>query len=301
MKSFGPVILMLVAIGFAGTSCGKKTTMPVTRVSIAGSIRDGTSGVSGIQVEVHGTEYRETETGADGSYRFDDLPAGIYTIQTAGLSSYSISPAGRIVDLPSGNASGMDFRATPAARTFTLTGDTRLASDELTLTLGGDGTGTVHASFFGTYVFRHLIIGDYTITPSHPRFRFDPPSRSITGHISFSHPETGKGTLGSVTLAGVGWDTQDARPFFEITDPPVDGVGTIRARRRGEVAAGMLAAYDNMWETGGTVLVELETALGTSTIQIRLGPNPTISTASSTFLMAETLTPLHGNDFVLLP
>jgi hypothetical protein len=103
-----------------------------------------------------------------------------------------------------------------------------------------------------------------------------------------------------VTIASVTHDAQDASAFFQITSPPVDGVGTIRARRISEIPGPSITAYNAMWSAGGTVVVLIDTAFGTYSIQIHLGPYPTIIVSSSTFVVTQGLTPLNGNDFTAI-
>jgi hypothetical protein len=197
--------------------------------------------------------------------------------------------------------SGLDFRATPATTRFDVTGTISGAGMAgVRLQLAGDGAGEAISQADGTWSMPGLIVGDYTVTPSREGYHFSPPSRTILGNVAFEHPETGNGTLGAVTIGSITWNAQDASAFFEVTDPPVDGAGTLRARRRSEIAEGQLAAYDAMWSAGGVAAVAIDTAFGTSSILVWLGPNPTIAVSSATFIVQQSLAFPNGNDFTAI-
>ena len=304
MPSRRPIALrttaVVAALALVISSCAKKTTSPTTTMaSLSGVVRVGNVTLTGVTVSLAGASTASTTTAADGSWSFTGLASGTYTVQ-ASHSGTSWSPAGYWVELP-GAGTNLDFRGTIATTKFDVTGTiggAGMAGVRLTLT--GEGAGEAISRPDGTWSMPGLIIGDYTVTPSKPGYHFSPPSRTILGNVAFEHPETGNGTLGSVTVASITWNAQDASAFFEITSPPVDGAGTLRARRRSEIAAGQLAAYDAMWNAGGLVLVSIDTALGTNGFQVQLGPYPTITTASATFIMQESLAFPGGNDFTAI-
>lgn len=302
-RAIGSGAAVLLA-ALALTGCTKKATSPTTQQSLSGVVRVSNAvqsnvPLAGVTVSLGGASTASTTTAADGSWSFAGLASGTYTVH-ATHASHALSPAGYRVELP-GAATGHDFRATPAVTKFNLTGTiggAGMAGVRLALT--GEGAGEAISQADGTWSMPGLIIGDYTLTPTRDGYHFSPPSRTILGNVAFEHPETGNGTLGSVTVASITWNAQDASAFFEVTNPPVDGAGTLRARRRSEIAAGQLAAYDAMWDAGGVVVVAVDTALGTYSIQVFLGPNPTITTSSATFLMQESLAFPGGNDFTAI-
>lgn len=299
-----PATVLLAAIALAG--CTKKATSPSTpqSQSLSGVVRVTNAAQSnvplaGVTVSLGGASTARTTTAADGSWSFAGLASGTYTVH-ATHAGHSLGPAGYRVELP-GTATGFDFRATPAVTKFELTGTisgSGMAGVRLALT--GEGAGEAISRADGTWSMPGIIIGDYTVTPTRDGYHFSPPSRTILGNVAFEHQETGNGTLGAVTVGSITWKGQDASAFFEITNPPVDGAGTLRARRRGEIAAGQLTAYDAMWNAGGVVLVAIDTAVGTFGIQVWLGPHPTITTSSATFIMQESLAFPNGNDFTAI-
>lgn len=298
MRTSAVALLLLLAFPLVG--CSKKdTTAPPVTQSISGVVRVGQAPLANAAVGLSGSASALTSTAANGSYQFSGLSSGSYLVHVM-HSDYSMSPSGFWVDVP-GGSSNIDFHLTPTATRFSLTG-TVSGTTGVRMMLSGDNAGNALTPTGGTWSIPNLIVGDYTLIPSKTGYHFSPPSITVTGQVLFTHPETGNGTLGSVTITSITHGAQDATAFFEITSPPVDGTGTIRARRRSEIGAGLLTAYNAMWDAGGTVVVSLNsTGFGVQTIEITLGPNPTIIAASSSFIVSQSLTPLNGNDFTALP
>jgi len=302
MRKPSGILVLILAAGLVG--CMKKPTAPPptqTGLSIMGTVRVGTTPLANAAVSLSGGSTALTSTDANGNYSFTGLTSASYLVHVQ-QAGYAMSPSGSWVDLVSGSVNHIDFRLTPAATRFDLTGTiSGTGAQGVRITLTGDNAGNALTPVSGDWSIPNLIIGDYTLTPSRTGYHFSPPSRLVQGSISFTHPQTGSGTLGSVTIGSVTQGATDVSAFFEITNPPTDGVGTIRARRAAEIATGSIAAYDAMWSNSGTVvLVLVDTALGTYGIQIALGPYPTVIASSSTFLFSQTLTPLHGNDFTAI-
>ena len=295
-------VALVLAVGLAG--CAKKQpTEPPPTVSgqtISGVVRAGAAPLANAAVSLNGAGSALTSTAANGSYSFTGLSSGSYLVHVQ-HAGHSMSPSGAWVDL-SASTSNVDFRLTPASTRFDLTGTiSGTGAAGVRMTLSGDNVGNALSLPSGDWSIPNLIIGDYTLTPTKDGYHFSPPSRTIVGNVSFSHPETGNGTLGAMTITSVTHGPNDATPFFEITSPPVDGVGTIRARRASEIATGSIAAYDAMWNAGGTVVVAINsTGFGLETIEIGLGPNPTIVASAAHYIVSQTLTPLHGNDFTAI-
>ena len=291
-------LALAIALAIALAGCGKEPTAPPGQ-TISGVVRVGTTPLANAAVSLQGTSTILATTAADGSYSFTGLSAGSYLIHVM-QAGYSMSPSGWWVDLP-GGSSHLDFRLTPTTTRFDLTGGVSGSGmSGVRMALSGENAGNALTLPDGHWSIPNLIIGNYTLTPSKAGYHFSPSSRGVQGSVSFTHPQTGNGTLGSATLASVVHAGQDVSAFFEITSPPVDGQGTIRARRATEIATTSIAAYNAMWNAGGTVVVTIAHALGSDTIEIGLGPVPTITVSSATFVVTQTLTPLNGNDFTAI-
>ncbi len=298
-----PSFVLALALVVALAGCAKKPTAPPsmqTGLSISGAVRVGTAPVANAAVSLSGASTALVGTGADGSYSFTGLSSGSYLVHVQ-HSGYSMSPSGSWVDLSSGSVTNIDFRLTPTLTRFDLTGTiSGTGNSGVHMTLAGDNAGNALSLPDGSWSIPNLIIGDYTLTPEKAGYHFAPPSRTVQGTISFTHPQTGSGTLGSVTIGSIKQGTNDVSGFFDITSPPTDGVGTIRVRRASEIAPGNIAAYNALWSEAGVVLVLVDTALGAYGIQVHLGPYPTIIATSTSFLLSQTLTPSNGNDFTAL-
>jgi hypothetical protein len=293
-----PALVLLLGIVLAVPGCAKKqpTAPPGTGSSISGVVRLGTAPLAGATVHLSGASTASTTTAANGSYLFSGLAPGNYVVDLS-QSGHATSPVGAWVSLP-GASSNVDFRLTTTPSLFALGGVVSGAAG-VRMVLGGDNTGNTLADANGTWLMVGLLLGDYTLTPLKDGYHFNPPSRTLVGSVTFEHPETGNGTLGTVTIASVLHGAQDASAFFEITSPPVDGAGSIRARRASEIAGGSIAAYNAMWDAGGTVVVTFAHALGSDTIVIHLGPVPTVVVSSATFTVTQTFA--GGTDFAALP
>jgi hypothetical protein len=96
--------------------------------------------------------------------------------------SLTLSEPGCEATLGSPAAATLTIRE--AAQTASISGRVLLASGApvggVTVTLGGDSSATATTDAAGNYSFAALAPGDYTLTPSRPRFSFSPPSRAVT-------------------------------------------------------------------------------------------------------------------------
>ena len=175
-----------------------------------------------------------------------------------------------------GGSSANGGSSTPA--TYSISGTVSgAASSGVTITLGGDNTGSVVTGVGGAYTISGLAFGNYTVTPSLSGSTFSPTNIAVMGQIPFEHNDSSPpGTLGTVSLGSVIWSAQDVSAFFQIVNLG-DGRGTIRARRTDEISAPLLALYTNMWTTGGTVVVTFNHDFGSDTINIQLGTYPAIT------------------------
>lgn len=296
-----------VAFAFAVISClsscgGEDPVTPPKTLGISGRVTFGAVGLAAATVTLSGTATATTTTSASGDYTFNGLGDGTYSV-TASRTGYAMSPSGSVVVMVGGpGITGLNFAATAAPRTHSIRGAVGgTVKQGVRVSLVGADNGMTLTDANGAFLFPGLLTGDYVLSPASAGHTFSPLTRNVMGTIAFDHPQTGNGTLGSVTLSSVVWNAQDASAFFEITSPPADGVGTIRARRLAEIAPAQLAVYSNMWATGGTVVVTISTALGADTIELGLVRTPLCIATSTKFSLHETLADSTGNDFVALP
>ena len=145
-------------------------------------------GLSGVTINLSGTESATRQTDSQGNYSFASLPAGGNYGITATRANYSFTPAPTqsIFGLNS-NVTGVNF--TGRLVNYTISGvildGSGNAISNATLTLGGSKTGATTANTNGAYSFTVPAEGNYTITPSHSKYTFTPVSRAfsnLSGH-----------------------------------------------------------------------------------------------------------------------
>ena len=214
---------------------------------IAGVVRDG-NGQPLAGVAIATGDGRMTQTGDDGRYTLEALPAGTYTVSAEKLG-YTFAPESRTVTVWP-DATGQDFTAT--ALTYLVSGTVLentgnpLAGVAIS---GGDGHAT-QTDAEGRYTLE-LPTGVYTLTAEKEGYWFDPATREVAvppdaadvDFIGTLLVYTVSGTvvddtgnpLAAVTVsAGNGYETQtDSAGWYALTLP----AGTY------ELSA-MLAGYD---------------------------------------------------------
>jgi len=135
-------------------------------------------------VTISGPANATATADSSGNYSFTGLANGTYTV-TPSKAGYSFSPSNQSVLVSSGNATNINFIATPLP-TFSVSGSiTPSASGSgttvtLTSTGGGGSNSTVTADSSGNYTFPSVLGGTYTVTPTKTGFTFSPTSQSIT-------------------------------------------------------------------------------------------------------------------------
>ncbi len=213
-----------------------------------GSIISGTvtltgTGLSGVTMTLSSgqTVVATTQTGADGSYSFTDVPNGNYTI-TASMSGYTFDSLNPIAAVNNSDSPGHDFTATAAA-TYTITGTVKLSGtgvQNIAVTLSANGTPIQQATTDGSgnYSFDGVPDGSYTVTPSSGVWSFSPSNIPVTISGAGSSPNdfavntynisgTVTGPSGplsgvTVTLGGGGWAqvTTDGSGQYSISNYP---------------------------------------------------------------------------------
>lgn len=80
----------------------------LNNLSIHGTVTDNGAGLGGVTMTLSGDSSATTATAADGTYSFNGLPNGNYTI-TPGLSGYGFTPASRPGTISGMDINGIDF------------------------------------------------------------------------------------------------------------------------------------------------------------------------------------------------
>ncbi|KRC39978.1 hypothetical protein ASE15_19280 [Oerskovia sp. Root22] len=141
--------------------------------SLTGTVTAGGTGVPGAVVTFTGPggATGSAVTGADGTYRFDQLPTGPYTVSVAPPAGFTVDGTGaRAVTVGSDDVTGVDFAlARPGAIGGTVTDDqgAPVPGAEV-LVSGPDGDVPLTTDDAGTYFVDGLPPGDYTIALTVP-------------------------------------------------------------------------------------------------------------------------------------
>jgi hypothetical protein len=147
--------LALVLAGCGGAHDGERRTF-----RLSGSVSG--EHVSGVTVQLTGTQTATTTTDAAGAYAFEGLPAGHYTLTAPPAGGYAFSPASLEVDVSS-DADGLNFTSTPV---FSLSGTVSgAARSGIPIRLSGTRSATTLTDDAGNYAFNDLPAGEYAVTP----------------------------------------------------------------------------------------------------------------------------------------
>ncbi len=235
--------------------------------------------LAGVVIILHdqsGAEIAHTTTGTDGSFSFNNLPAGSYTIEEVQPAGYgSSTPKTVAVTVTAGGAQQIKFGntvSTIAGNVFVdgsndgirqLPAERGIAAVTLSLT-GTDAVGhavtrTLTTATDGSYTFDDLLSGSYTITETQP-----------TNYVNgINHQGSVGGTVGinlisAITLptatdataydfgergqglSGVVYDDRDRNGHQDVTEPSLAGV-TIELRQNGALIATTVTGADGRY------------------------------------------------------
>lgn len=152
----------------------------VVGCNLTGQITDQGGGVSGVTVRLvekfSGSPIGTRTTGPDGTYAFNDLNRGIYTV-TPSLDGYDFSPISPDVTIINADVI-QNFTAVPLYNVTGQITDTAPVPD-VTVNLSGGISRSTKTDEFGMYSFEGLRSDDtYTITPSKRGYVFTPVSKT---------------------------------------------------------------------------------------------------------------------------
>ena len=142
--------------------------------SISGSISG--AGGAGAVVTLTGPESLSTSSDASGTYSFDGVVNGSYTVSVSN-PGVSFTPPSQGVTVTFGVVTGVNFVATvtnPLSISGTISGGAGA-----TVSLAGPTNATTTADGSGNYSFGGLLSGSYTVTPSEPTFIFMPSTQAV--------------------------------------------------------------------------------------------------------------------------
>ena len=196
-------------INFTGTFIG---------YSISGKIVDSFDRPT-VGVTVSDGAGHEATTGSDGSYTFNGLDAGTYTL-TPSKAYYTFTPASTGVVIIRNHKTGIDFTGSTSRYSISgkVTDSAGSPMAEVTISDGWGFETTTDAD--GNYIFTGLASKTYILTPSMVGYSFTPASTSviyentdITG-VNFSGSFTGYSIFGKTTY----YDSNDAIAGVTISD-----------------------------------------------------------------------------------
>ncbi|MFC1566743.1 carboxypeptidase regulatory-like domain-containing protein [bacterium] len=136
-------------------------------------------------VTLSGAVSKEYIVGSNGFYKFTGLEKGDYTV-VPGHQDYKFNPENANYTQLSSDQENQDY--TGVLSTYTVSGYLKDVADNTisgsTVTLSGAATAECVSNSNGYYEFRGLERGDYTVTPNHVKFKFNPINLSYTQLLS---------------------------------------------------------------------------------------------------------------------
>ena len=159
---------------------GVNFTATVQTFTVSGSISPAAD-ATGTTLSLSGTASASTTPNASGSYSFNGLANGSYAV-TPSNTAYTFSPTSQAVTVSNANVTGVNFNATSASPTYTISGTIGPASvgSGATVSLSGTAVSSTIANSSGSYSFTGLSSGSYTVTPSSQTATFSPTSQQVT-------------------------------------------------------------------------------------------------------------------------
>ncbi len=189
------------------------TILEAQKYTVSGTVRLNGAPLAGVKMTLTGADSTTATTLADGTYRFEGLYNGNYTI-TPISAPHEFTPERIQLTVDGQNVTGQDFTAT-VVPTYTISGTVRsggVGVSGITMTLSGKASATIQTNAQGEYSFAGLAKGRYTITPSKTSYTFSPSSQivdvteagNVTG-VDFTATSTVTYAIsGRVTASGSG-------------------------------------------------------------------------------------------------
>jgi hypothetical protein len=210
-------------IDLLGASYGGSVQVLINRtgtLTVGGRVLDDAGApVAGATVTLSGAGVATvgTETNAAGAYSFGNIPAGATVTVTPSKHNYVFTPPSLSFEQLSSDVTA-DFTGTLLRFDIrgTVTGPNAPLGG-VTVTLSGGASAVTTTAADGTYAFTSLPASrNYTVTPSHPRFIFTPPSRTFTD-LSANRVANFNGFLPTFRIGGVVRDAARNAPVAGLT------------------------------------------------------------------------------------
>ncbi len=181
--------------------------------TISGTIGPSASIGVGTLLTLSGAASATTTADASGNYSFSNLSSGSYTV-TPSKSGYTFTPATQSVTIDGANVSGVNFTAA-SKQTWNISGTLSPAADGMgaVVILSGSPSAYATADASGSYTFKNLPNGNYTITPTKTGYTFNPGNLQVA--------------INGADLTGINFSPQAVQPpptlnYPDLTDiiPP---------------------------------------------------------------------------------
>jgi hypothetical protein len=195
--SFTPANLNVTVSG--GNQTGLNFTSALITYTISGKVYGVVN--SGVTVTLGGAAGASKTTGTDGTYSFNGLLNGSYTV-TPSKAGYTFSPASTAVAISGASRSAINF-SSYAAVTYSISGAVGGAvSSGVTIALGGASSAAKTTGAGGSFSFTGLAAGTYTLTPSLAGYTFSPASRTVNLTGSNISGQNFTATASSFSISG---------------------------------------------------------------------------------------------------
>jgi len=172
--------------------------------NISGAIKDDNNvPLSGVRVALTGGTPVIINTDATGTFAFNDLATGqTYTV-TPSKTNYTFAPLNQTFN---NLASNIVANFTGTLNHYSISGTVKdlsgVAMAGVTMTLSGSMSGTIVTGADGVYAFTNLHGGgNFTVTPSLPKFMFSPPSFT-SNNLSNNRIVNFTGSVATFTISG---------------------------------------------------------------------------------------------------
>jgi hypothetical protein len=235
------------------------------RASNTFSIRGQVQGslTAGLRLDLSGAGTSSAVTAADGTYNFNGLVAGNYTVTPQPITGITFTPASQPVVISTSTMTGINFTTTGTIITGSISGQITgtcptTNCSAIAVSLGGQSGGATTTDANGNYSFTGLQSGNYTVAPSRTGYVFTPP-------------------IAQVSVSG----NNVTQNFFSATAPPAYSITSRTTDNTGAVIIGIVINITN--QATGTLVASGTTSGGNGTWVWNQATNGTyVVTPSST-------------------
>lgn len=180
------VVLLMLSCIFSNDESSDESKNQ-SKMTVSGSVSDSTgTGISGVQVSlISSSDTLFTTTGSSGQYSFSDVSQGSYQVVPS-LENHTFTPSSRTITVADEAVAVESFLSAPDRETDSqpliigVIHDNRgepLADVTLTISETAVQSSTDKE---GSFAFRHIESGSYTIVPALAGYTFYPPYTGIT-------------------------------------------------------------------------------------------------------------------------